>query len=42
MAHRIENRQRYLFKAPHYRTDAELDAEYERRKAAATLPAELN
>lgn len=39
--HRIQNYKRYLFKVPHYRTDAELDAEYERRKAAGTLPAEL-
>jgi YHS domain-containing protein len=42
MPHRIQNWKRYLFKVPHYRTDAELDAEYERRKAAGTLPAELN
>lgn len=39
--HRIQNFKRYLFKVPHYKTDAELDAEYERRKAAGTLPAEL-
>lgn len=41
MPHRIQNWKRYLFKVPHYRTDAELDAEYERRKLAGTLPAEL-
>ncbi len=39
--HRIQNYKRYLFKVPHYKTDAELDAEYERRKAAGTLPPEL-
>lgn len=39
--HRLQNYKRYLFKVPHYKTDAELDAEYERRKAAGTLPAEL-
>ncbi len=41
MPHRIQNWKRYLFKVPHYRTDAELEAEYERRKAAGTLPPEL-
>jgi hypothetical protein len=35
---RIQNFKRYTFKVPHYRTDEELDAEYERRKAAGTLP----
>jgi YHS domain-containing protein len=39
--HRIQNYKRYLFKVPHYKKDAELDAEYERRKAAGTLPPEL-
>jgi YHS domain-containing protein len=39
--HRVQNYKRYLFKVPHYKTDAELDAEYERRKAAGTLPPEL-
>jgi len=39
--HRIQNYKRYLFKLPHYKTDAELEAEYERRKAAGTLPTEL-
>ena len=38
---RIQNYKRYLFKVPHYKTDDELDAEYERRKAAGTLPPEL-
>ncbi len=41
MPHRIQNWKRYVFKVPHYKTDAELEAEYERRKAAGTLPAEL-
>jgi YHS domain-containing protein len=39
--HRIQNYKRYLFKVPHYKKDAELDAEYERRKTAGTLPPEL-
>ncbi|GAB4470365.1 MAG: hypothetical protein OHK0044_12950 [Burkholderiaceae bacterium] len=39
--HRIRNHKRYLFEVPHDRTDAELDAECERHKAAGTLPAEL-
>lgn len=39
--HRLQNYKRYLFKVPHYKTDAELDAERERRKAAGTLPAQL-
>jgi YHS domain-containing protein len=39
--HRIQNYKRYLFKLPHYQTDEQLDAEYERRKAAGTLPPEL-
>lgn len=39
--YRIQNFKRYVFKVPHYRTDEELDAEYERRKAAGTLPPEL-
>ena len=34
---RIQNAKRYTFKVPHYRTDAELDAERERRRAAGTL-----
>ena len=38
---RLQNFKRYVFKVPHYKTDAELDAEYERRKAAGTLPPEL-
>ena len=29
--HRIQNYKRYLFKVPHYKTDAELDAEHEKR-----------
>ena len=29
--YRIQNYKRYLFKVPHYKTDAELDAEYLRR-----------
>ncbi len=41
MPHRIQNYKRYLFKVPHYKTDAELDAEHERRKAAGTLPPKL-
>jgi YHS domain-containing protein len=41
MPHRIQNWKRYVFKVPHYKTDAELEAEYERRKAAGTLPPEL-
>ena len=41
MPHRIQNWKRYVFKVPHYKTDDELEAEYERRKAAGTLPAEL-
>ncbi len=39
--YRLQNARRYVFKVPHYKTDAELDAEYERRKAAGTLPPEL-
>jgi hypothetical protein len=39
--HRIRNYKLYLFKVAHYKTDAELEAEYERRKAAGSLPAEL-
>ena len=38
---RVQNFKRYLFKVPHYKTDEQLDAEYERRKAAGTLPPEL-
>lgn len=38
--HRLQNYKRHLFKVPHYKTDAGLDAEYERRKAAGPLPAE--
>jgi YHS domain-containing protein len=41
MPHRMQNWKRYLFKVPHYRTDAELDTEYEQRKADGTLPVEL-
>jgi YHS domain-containing protein len=29
--HRLQNYKRYMFKVPHYKTDAELDAEYQRR-----------
>lgn len=39
--YRIQNFKRYVFKVSHYKTDEELDAEYERRKAAGTLPPEL-
>lgn len=39
--YRIQNLKRYTFKVDHYKTDAQLDAEYERRKADGTLPAEL-
>ena len=39
--HRVQNLKRYTFKVAHYKTDAELDAEYERRKADGTLPPEL-
>jgi YHS domain-containing protein len=38
---RLQNWRRYLFKVPHYKTDAQLDAEYEQRKLAGTLPPEL-
>jgi YHS domain-containing protein len=39
--HRLQNYKRYTFRVPHYKTDAELDAEYEKRKAEGTLPPEL-
>lgn len=39
--YRIQNLKRYTFKVPHYKTDPELDAEYEKRKADGTLPPEL-
>jgi YHS domain-containing protein len=39
--YRLQNAKRYVFRVAHYKTDAELDAEYERRKADGTLPAEL-
>jgi YHS domain-containing protein len=39
--YRIQNLKRYTFKVAHYKTDAQLDAEYERRKADGTLPPEL-
>jgi len=39
--HRIQNAKRYLFKVAHYKTDEQLDAEYEQRKRANTLPPEL-
>lgn len=35
--YRIQNAKRYTFKVPHYKTDAELDAERDRRRAAGTL-----
>jgi YHS domain-containing protein len=34
----IKRWQRILFKVPHYKTDAELQAEWEARRAAGTLP----
>lgn len=39
--YRLQNARRYVFRVAHYKTDAELDAEYERRKADGTLPPEL-
>jgi len=39
--YRIQNFKRYTFRVAHYKTDAQLDAEYERRKADGTLPPEL-
>jgi YHS domain-containing protein len=39
--YRLQNAKRYVFRVPHYKTDAELDAELERRKADGTLPPEL-
>jgi len=39
--HRIQNTKRYLFKVAHYKTDAQLEAEYEQRRQAGTLPPEL-
>ena len=35
--YRLQNARRYTFKVPGYKTDAELDAERERRRAAGTL-----
>ena len=35
--YRLQHAQRYPFKVPGYKTDAELDAERERRRAAGTL-----
>ena len=35
--YRLQNAKRYVFKVPGYKTDAELDAERERRRAAGTL-----
>ena len=35
--YRLQNAKRYTFKVPGYKTDAELDAERERRRAAGTL-----
>lgn len=37
MPYRLQNAKRYVFKVPGYKTDAELDAERERRRAAGTL-----
>jgi YHS domain-containing protein len=34
----VKRWQRILFKVPHYKTDAELQAEWEARRAAGTLP----
>jgi hypothetical protein len=31
MPHRIQNWKRYVFKVPHYKTDAQLDAEHLKR-----------
>jgi YHS domain-containing protein len=39
--YRIQNFKRYTFRVAHYKTDAQLDAEYEQRKANGTLPPEL-
>jgi YHS domain-containing protein len=39
--YRIQNYKRYTFRVAHYKTDAQLDAEYEKRKADGTLPPEL-
>jgi YHS domain-containing protein len=39
--YRIQNFKRYTFRVAHYKTDAQLDAEFEKRKADGTLPAEL-
>lgn len=39
--HRIQNYKRYTFKVAHYKTDAQLDTEYEKRKTEGTLPPEL-
>ena len=38
--YRLQNAKRYTFKVPGYKTDAELDAERERRRAAGTLARE--
>jgi len=39
--YRIQNFKRYTFRVAHYKTDAQLDAEYDKRKADGTLPPEL-
>jgi len=39
--YRIQNLKRYTFRVDHYKTDAQLDAEYEKRKAEGALPPEL-
>jgi YHS domain-containing protein len=39
--YRIQNLKRYTFRVAHYKTDAQLDAEYDKRKADGTLPPEL-
>jgi YHS domain-containing protein len=39
--YRIQNAKRYTFRVAHYKTDPQLDAEYEKRKADGTLPPEL-
>ena len=36
----MQNAKRYTFKVPGYKTDAELDAERERRRLAGTLARE--
>jgi YHS domain-containing protein len=38
---RVQNLKRYVFKVDHYKTDEQLEAEYQRRRAAGTLPAGL-